>query len=93
MAVDPWRDAERRFHLLTEDLLGRSDVVLYLEPYRSLFLASQHHYVAVKAARQGDRLASVVRFLRSIRRSPRLAFTRRTLHLVRLWLGWTRRIP
>ena len=93
MAVDSWRDAERRFHILTEDLLGRSDVARYLEPHRSLFLATQQHYVAVKAARQGDRVASAIRFVRSIRRSPRLVFTRRTLHLVRLWLGWSRRVP
>ncbi|MBJ30185.1 MAG: hypothetical protein CL466_02040 [Acidimicrobiaceae bacterium] len=86
MAVDPWATAERRFALLTDDLFGRPEMVRFLEPHRRLFLATQDHYVAVKAAAQGAFGVSFSRFLRSARRCPRLVATRRTLHLVRLWL-------
>ncbi len=86
MAVDPWSVAERRFALLADDLLGRPEMVRFLTPHRRLFLATQDHYVAVKAAGQGAFGVSVSRFLRSVRRWPPLLASRRTLHLVRLWL-------
>ena len=93
MAVDSWDEAERRFAFLTAELLGRPEVAKFLSPHRRLFLATQDHYVAVKAAGQGALGTSVARFLRAVRRCPRLLATRRTLHLVRLWLrswsGWS----
>ncbi len=86
MAEDPWEDAERRFAAVSSDLLGQPEVARFLAPHRRLFLATQDHYVAVKAAGQGAFGVSVSRFLRSIRRWPPLLASRRTLHLVRLWL-------
>ena len=86
MAVDRWDHAERRFAAVSLDLLRRPEMVRFLAPHRRLFLATQDHYVAVKAAGQGAFGASLSRFLRSARRYPRLVVTRRTLHLFRLWL-------
>ncbi len=95
MAADRWEVAERRFALLTEDLLARPVVADFLRPNRALFRATQDHYVAVKAAGQGAFGVSVTRFVRSVRRCPSLLLTRRTLHLIRLWLripvDWLRR--
>ncbi|GIS99628.1 MAG: hypothetical protein CM1200mP26_13410 [Acidimicrobiales bacterium] len=85
MAVDRWEVAERRFAMLTEDLLASPAAREFLEPNLALFRATQDHYVAVKAARQGAVGVSTVRFMRSIRRFPPLLVTRRTLHLLRLW--------
>ena len=85
MAFDPWDEAERRFAMLTEDLLARPAAREFLEPNLALFRATQDHYVAVKAAGQGAVGVSIVRFLRSVRRFPPLLMTRRTLHLLRLW--------
>jgi len=86
MASDPWDTAERRFALLSSDLSGRPEVARFLAPHRRLFLATQDHYVAVKAAGQGAFGVSVSRFLRSVRKWPPLLATRRSLHLFRLWL-------
>ena len=85
MAVDRWEVAERRFAVLTEDLLASPAAREFLEPNLALFRATQDHYVAVKAARQGAVGVSTVRFMRSIRRFPPLLVPRRTLHLLRLW--------
>lgn len=85
MAVDRWQVAERRFVMLTEDLLARPAAREFLEPNLSLFRATQDHYVAVKAAGQGAVGVSILRFMRSVRRFPPLLMTRRTLHLLRLW--------
>ncbi len=86
MAADPWEAAERRFALMTQDLMDRPDTARFLAPHRGLFLATQDHYVAVKAAGQGALGVSLSRFLRSVFRCPRLVVSRRTLHLIRLWL-------
>ncbi len=85
MAVDRWEVADRRFAILTEDLLARPAAREFLEPNLALFRATQDHYVAVKAAGQGAFSVSIVRFMRSVRRFPPLLMTRRTLHLLRLW--------
>ena len=85
MTVDRWEVAERRFAMLTEDLLARPAAREFLEPNLALFRATQDHYVAVKAAGQGAIGVSIARFMRSVRRFPPLLMTRRTLHLLRLW--------
>lgn len=85
MTADRWEAAERRFALLTDDLLAHPVVADFLHPNRALFRATQDHYVAVKAAGQGAFGASARRFARSVRRCPSLLLTRRTLHLGRLW--------
>ena len=84
-AGDPWRSAERRFACLTAGLLQDDATRRFLAPNLKLFRATQAHYVAVKAAGQGHLMASVGRFGRSLRHHPRLLFTRRTAHLLRLW--------
>ena len=93
--MDRWEVAERRFAMLTEDLLARPAAREFLEPNLALFRATQDHYVALKAAGQGAVGVSIVRFLRSVRRFPPLLMTRRTLHLLRLWsrflFVWSRR--
>ena len=89
---DTWQEAEERFAYLTSDLLADRATSDYLAPYLGLFHGSQSHYVAVKAANQSDFQSSVSRFGRAIHRSPSLLFSRRTMHLFRLWLrhafGW-----
>ncbi|MDG2428029.1 MAG: glycosyltransferase family A protein [Acidimicrobiales bacterium] len=85
MAADRWNVAEHRFAFLTEDLLAHPEVVEFLRPNLALFLATQDHYVAVKAAGERAFRVSVVRFLRAVRRYPPLISTRRTVHLIRLW--------
>ena len=85
-SVDPWRSAERRFARLTASLLQDGAACRFLAPNIGLFRATQAHYVAVKAAGQGHLMASMCRFGRSLRHHPRLLFSRRTAHLVRLWL-------
>ena len=85
MAADRWKVAELRFAFLTEDLLAHPEVVEFLQPNLALFLATQDHYVAVKAAGEGAFRVSVVRFIRAVRRYPPLISTRRTVHLIRLW--------
>tara|TARA_B100000953_G_scaffold80546_1_gene65584 strand:- start:483 stop:1424 length:942 start_codon:yes stop_codon:yes gene_type:complete len=92
ISSDTWRAAEERFAYLTSDLLANRATSDYLAPYLGLFHGSQSHYVAVKAANQSDFQSSVIRFGRAIHRSPSLLFSRRTMHLFRLWLrhafGW-----
>ena len=85
-AGDPWRSAERRFACLTAGLLRDDAARRFLAPHLGLFRATQAHYVAVKAAGQSAFRPSLVRFGRAIRHHPGLLFTRRTMHLVRLWL-------
>lgn len=86
MTLDPWDEAEQRFEFLTSDLLRRPEVAEFLAPNRRLFQATQDHFVAVKAAGQGALGTSVARFFRAVLHYPRLLVTRRTLHLIRLWL-------
>ena len=85
-SVDSWRSAERRFARLTASLLQDGAACRFLAPNIGLFRATQAHYVAVMAAGQGHLMASMCRFGRSLRHHPRLLFSRRTAHLVRLWL-------
>jgi hypothetical protein len=84
--VDPWRSAERRFALLAASLLQDGGARRFLAPNIGLFRATLTHYVAVKAAGQGHLMASMGRFGRCLRHHPRLLFSRRTAHLLRLWL-------
>jgi glycosyltransferase involved in cell wall biosynthesis len=86
ISSDSWQDAEKRFAHLTADLLADPATRGYLAPHRSLFHGTQAHYVAVKAAGQSAFRTSLVRFGRAIRHHPGLMFTRRTMHLFRLWL-------
>jgi len=86
VAADQWKEAERRFSRLTDELLNDSNTATYLRPFLNLFRGSQAHYVAVKAAQQSALGASVVLFARSLRYHPPLLASRRTLHLFRLWL-------
>jgi len=86
VASDPWQQAEHRFAQLTADLLASASTRKYLAPFLGLFLGSQAHYVAVKAAGQLALRPSVTFFTRAIRHHPPLLATRRTLHLWRLWL-------
>ena len=87
ISSDSWRDAEKRFAHLTADLLADPATRGYLSPHMSLFHGTQAHYVAVKAAGQSAFRTSLVRFGGAIRDYPGLLFTRRTMHLFRLWLG------
>jgi len=86
ISSDSWQDAEKRFAHLNADLLADPTTLGYLAPHRSLFHGTQAHYVAVKAAGQSAFRTSLVRFGRAIRHHPGLMFTRRTMHLFRLWL-------
>ncbi len=86
VSSDTWQDAEKRFGVLTTDLLANPAAAEYLAPHLGLFHATQAHYVAVKAAGQSAPCPSLTRFGRGIRRYPGLLFTRRTAHLLRLWL-------
>ena len=83
---EPWRQAEARFTHLTSDLLASPSANTYLAPFLGLFLGSQSHYLAVKAAGQSAFRPSATHFFQAIRRHPRLLVTRRTLHLWKLWL-------
>ena len=85
ISSDSWQDAEKRFAHLNADLLADPTTLGYLAPHRSLFHGTQAHYVAVKAAGQSAFRTSLVRFGRAIRHHPGLMFTRRTMHLLRLW--------
>ena len=87
ISSDSWHDAEKRFTHLTADLLANPATRSYLAPHLGLFNGTQAHYVAVKAAGQSAFRISLVRFGRAIRHNPGLVFTRRTMHLFRLWLG------
>ena len=86
ISSDSWQDAEKRFAHLTADLLADPATRGYLAPHIGLFHGTQAHYVAVKAAGQSAFRTSLVRFGRAIRHHPGLMFTRRTMHLFRLWL-------
>ena len=86
VSLDSWQQAEKRFAHLTADLLANPATRGYLDPHLGLFHGTQAHYVAVKAARQSALRPSVVRFVRAIRHRPALLFTRRTVHLFRLWV-------
>jgi hypothetical protein len=86
ISSDLWHDAEKRFTHLTVDLLADPATRGYLAPHIGLFHGTQAHYVAVKAAGQSAFRTSLVRFGRAIRYHPGLMFTRRTMHLFRLWL-------
>ena len=86
ISLDSWQDTEKRFDFLAADLLVDSAAGDYLAPHLDLFRGTQAHYVAVKAAGQSAFRPSLVRFGRAIRHHPGLLFTRRTMHLVRLWL-------
>ena len=86
ISSDLWHDAEKRFTHLTVDLLADPATRGYLAPHIGLFHGTQAHYVAVKAAGQSAFRTSLVRFGRAIRHHPGLMFTRRTMHLFRLWL-------
>ena len=86
ISSDSWHDAEKRFTHLTVDLLADPATLGYLAPHIGLFHGTQAHYVAVKAAGQSAFRTSLVRFGRAIRHHPGLMFTRRTMHLFRLWL-------
>jgi len=86
ISSDSWHDAEKRFTHLTVDLLADPATRGYLAPHIGLFHGTQAHYVAVKAAGQSAFRTSLVRFGRAIRHHPGLMFTRRTMHLFRLWL-------
>ena len=86
ISSDLWQDAEKRFTHLTADLLADPATRGYLAPHLGLFNGTQAHYVAVKAARQSAFRPSLVRFGRAIRHHPGLMFTRRTIHLFRLWV-------
>ena len=87
ISSDSWHDAEKRFTHLTADLLANPATRSYLASHLGLFNGTQAHYVAVKAAGQSAFRISLVRFGRAIRHNPGLMFTRRTMHLFRLWLG------
>ena len=87
VSLDSWHDAEKRFTHLTADLLANPATRSYLAPHLGLFNGALAHYVAVKAAGQSAFRISLVRFGRAIRHNPGLMFTRRTMHLFRLWLG------
>ena len=89
---EAWQKAEHRFSYLTADLMAHPETRDYLAPFLRLFLGSQAHYVAVKAANQSAFLPSVARFLRAVGHQPSLLLTRRTLHLIRLWLRGATRI-
>jgi glycosyltransferase involved in cell wall biosynthesis len=86
ISSDSWHDAEKRFTHLTVDLLADPATRGYLAPHIGLFHGTQAHYVAIKAAGQSAFRTSLVRFGRAIRHHPGLMFTRRTMHLFRLWL-------
>ena len=86
ISLDTWQAAQKRFAFLTADLLTDPATSEYLAPHLGLFHGTQEHYVAVKAAGQSAFRTSLVRFGRAIRHHPGLMFTRRTVHLFRLWL-------
>lgn len=87
ISSDSWQDAEKRFDFLADDLLVDPVVSSYLAPHLGLFRGTQEHYVAVKAMGQSAFRVSFVRLARAIRHHPGLLFTRRTMHLFRLWLS------
>ena len=86
ISSDRWQDAEKRFGFLTADLLENPASLSYLTPHLSLFRGTQAHYVAVKAAGQSALYPSAIRFGRAVRHHPGLLLTRRTVHLLRLFL-------
>lgn len=86
VAMDPWKTAEDRLSLLTTDLLQEKATADYLAPSIGLFRGSQAHFVAVKAASQFAVRPSLALFARSLRHHPPLVASRRTAHLLRLWL-------
>ena len=66
---------------------GRLCLGDYLASHLGLFRRTQVHYLAGKAAWQSALRPSMVRFGRAVRHHPGLLFTRRTMHLFRLWLS------
>ncbi len=86
ISSDTWQEAQKRFGFLTVDLLADPAAGEYLAPHLGLFHGTQAHYVAVKAAAQSAPGASLVRLARATRHYPGLLFTRRTAHLLRLFL-------